>query len=156
MSTALPHKPATPGKALGLPKQQRLAHKPLIDLLFKEGQAVSSFPLKFLWLSAAQLKAYEEGRNSSQPLPLPAPPLPAVLFVVPKRGFKKATDRNRHKRQLREAYRHSKHIFIDTIAAGQPYIAVLAIIYTRPAALPYARLQQKVIDLLHKTISANK
>lgn len=33
-----------------------------------------------------------------------------VAFSVPKRKFKKAVDRNRIKRQLRETYRLNKHI----------------------------------------------
>ena len=42
-----------------------------------------------------------------------------VLISVPKKRFKHAVDRNRVKRQVREAYRHHKQLIVDTLPADQ-------------------------------------
>ena len=42
-----------------------------------------------------------------------------VLVSVSKRHFKHAVDRNRIKRQIREAYRHQKQVLCDAVPSGQ-------------------------------------
>ena len=42
-----------------------------------------------------------------------------VLIATSKRKFHHAVDRNRVKRQLREAYRHNKHLLTDRLPADK-------------------------------------
>ncbi len=93
-----------------LSKQERLSSVKDIETLFKTGKANSLFvfPLKVVFT----LKKIE---NNQKPV------LPARLLIsVSKRNFKKAVDRNRIKRQIREGYRLQKSEFnlshIDTFA----------------------------------------
>lgn len=77
-------------------KKDRLKSTKQIDLLFAEGKSMSTFPLKLFYNETAfkddvMIKA---------------------AVSVSKRNFKKAVDRNRIKRLLREAYRLRKpHYF---------------------------------------------
>ncbi len=73
-------------------KQEKLKHKKLIEKLFKEGKSVTIFPLKLFYLQCEHsgTKLIQAG------------------FSVSKKKFKHAVDRNRIKRQLREAYRLNK------------------------------------------------
>jgi len=61
--------------------------------LFTEGNTVSAFPLRLVYL--------EKGETNK------------VGVSVSKRNVKNAVDRNRIKRLLREAYRHNKKMLID-------------------------------------------
>jgi ribonuclease P protein component len=64
-------------------KQHMLVDKRSIDLLFKKGKSVKSFPLVMYRMQSDKNK---------------------VLFSVPKRNIKSAVNRNRIKRQLRAIY----------------------------------------------------
>lgn len=94
-----------------LTKKERLSSKKLIDELFqrtplKEGesrQANPSFtvyPLRLVWMQLDRT----EGE----------PPV-SILISVPKKRFHHAVDRNRLKRQVREAYRLQKHILWNAL-----------------------------------------
>lgn len=81
------------------PKQEKLKSKKLIERLFMEGKSVSQFPLKLVYL------------KTTLPEEVPA----QVAIAVPKKKFKKAVDRNRAKRLVRECYRANKSIIFNNI-----------------------------------------
>jgi len=80
-------------------KTERLKSKILIDTLFNEGKSVTVFPLRLIYLETS----FDE-------------PIVAKCGVsVGKRNFKKAVDRNRVKRLVREAYRLNKNAYFNNI-----------------------------------------
>ena len=81
-------------KVQDLPKKHRLKGKKLISELFRSGQQIFVFPFKLIYL----------------PLDFSTSDPQGFLFgtSVPKKKFKKAVDRNRIKRLIREAYRLNK------------------------------------------------
>jgi ribonuclease P protein component len=84
-----------------LGKEDRLKSRKSIDLLFKKGKSFSHFPFKVFWMQAA-------GDHVLQ-----------AAFSVSSRNFKKATDRNRIKRLMREAYRLQKNTLSEALKTGQ-------------------------------------
>jgi ribonuclease P protein component len=74
-------------------KDERLTRRLLIEALYEKGESVKT--------PALVLVHRETEFESAFPV--------QVLFTVSKRNFKKAHDRNRIKRLLREAYRKQKH-----------------------------------------------
>lgn len=76
-------------------KEERLCSKKIIDILFTEGISFLVFPLKIQII------------ETKLPVSLPA----QVAFIVSKKIFKKAIDRNMLKRRMREAYRLNKNDF---------------------------------------------
>ena len=81
------------------PKKEKLKSKTTIDLLFSEGNSVSKFPLRLVYVENKEENAE----------------LMKMGVSVSKKYFKKAVDRNYFKRVLRETYRLNKHILIDNI-----------------------------------------
>lgn len=80
-------------------KKEKLKSKKLIEQLFAEGTSVSKYPLKLIFLQTD----FDDGI------------LIKAGFVVPKKKFKKATDRNRIKRLMKEAYRLNKGHFFNNL-----------------------------------------
>lgn len=79
-------------------KSEKLKSKKSIELLFTEGDSVSSFPLRFIYIN-----------NSSDS---------RIGVSVPKKKVPKAVDRNRIKRLMRESYRLNKSVFEEFNKTG--------------------------------------
>ena len=84
------------------PKAEKLKQKKEIDLLFQKGKWTTCENLRIITLNFDQ-KPHERFAYSTQ----------KVGVSVSKRYFKKAVDRNRVKRLLREAYRLNKEAFVS-------------------------------------------
>jgi len=116
-------------------KEERLCSKKLIDLVFKEGRSFHSFPFKALW--------------KTTPLPMPVPV--QVAFMIPKRNVKRAVDRNRVRRQMREIYRHHRHLLTETCTLTNNQV-VLVVVYNGKNHLSFAEMESKIILILHRLV----
>lgn len=117
-----------PKKKLG--RASKLKSKVLVDALFAKGKAISSYPIRLIYLPSEE-----------------AVLTPKVLFSVSKRNFKKAVDRNRIKRQLHELYRlHQAPFFVN----NDKRVAFLAFIYTGKEKLAYSVVEKKLILALER------
>ena len=85
-------------------KQERLSSIKDIETLFKKSKSLFLFPLKVVFTLK---KIEDKTEQNEQKSVLPA----RLLISVSKRNFKKAVDRNRIKRQIREGYRLQKSEF---------------------------------------------
>jgi ribonuclease P protein component len=121
--------------ALTLGKEERITSRKLIDMLFNGGQShsMAAFPLRLVFL--------EKEREGACP--------PAQMLVsVPKRCFKRAVKRNRVKRQVREAFRHHKHLIGDVLPADRQL--ALAFIWLDDRFYDSAEVEQRVVSLLER------
>lgn len=100
-------------------KAQRLKSEKIIRELFEKGSSFYSYPIKLFYLP-----------KEEQPT--------QVLFTVPKKRFKKAVDRNKIRRRLREAYRLSQHQLPENPAY---YLAFV-----------YIADKQETFDLIHSKL----
>jgi ribonuclease P protein component len=112
------------------PKKEKLKSKTTIDLLFSEGNSVSKFPLRLV---------YVENKESNAELM-------KMGVSVSKKYFKKAVDRNYFKRVLRETYRLNKHLLIDNLE--KPYAFMF--FYQTKERLSYQEIEEKTIQLFQK------
>lgn len=108
------------------PKKEKLKSAKTIEKLFLEGKTHSKFPIKIFFLP-------QENTEISQ-----------AAFAVPKRNFKSAVDRNRVKRQLREAYRLNKQM-LDEINGRKFVMLFLYLGKTKPQ---YAEVEKAMVKLL--------
>ncbi|WP_348718242.1 ribonuclease P protein component [Tenacibaculum sp. 190130A14a] len=111
-----------------LGKDERLKSRKLIGKLYEEGISIKVFPLRMVYIQAEHTSKY-----------------PAQVGVsVPKRNFKKAVDRNRIKRLLREAYRKEKLTVYNNI--DKPYVFMIS--YLAKEEWEYANIEHKMKKLL--------
>ncbi|WP_412987410.1 ribonuclease P protein component [Pontimicrobium sp. IMCC45349] len=111
-------------------KKEKLKSKKLIDQLFTEGQSVSAYPLRLVFLEA----------------PLDDNVKAKTGVSVSKRYFKKAVDRNRVKRLLREAYRLNKNSYFNNITTQY----ALMILYIGKEKPTYSFVESKMNTLFDK------
>ncbi len=114
-------------------RKYKLKSRKTIDLLFKEGEQLRSFPF-MVYLKAVEL---------TEDVPF------QVVISAPKRQFKKAHDRNRVKRLMTECFRKKKLIFEEQLQKEQKQFA-LFVIYTQKDIPVYADLLQSTEKLMHK------
>lgn len=112
---------------------ERLKSRKEFDRLFgRQGQAMSSYPLRMVFI---------ETEVQRSPFPFQA------AFVVPKRRYKRAVDRNVIKRRIREAYRLHKHELSNCLGETDRQFGLL-FIYTGKEAMPFKYLEKKMKKLL--------
>ncbi|GMQ27207.1 ribonuclease P protein component [Algoriphagus sp. oki45] len=112
---------------LRLPKSERLHADKLIKELFNEGSSFFLYPFKVVFLN----KEKKEGEVNQ------------ILISVSKKKLKKAVDRNRVKRKIREAYRLNKHKL-------SPVGMMLGFIFVGSPEINYSELESKMIASLEK------
>lgn len=75
-----------------------------------------------------------------------------VMFVVPKRFYKHAVDRNRYKRLLCEAYRLQQNSLIDVLKKNNLRIDMAIIVINNDFNLSYANIFPKMTKVINKII----
>ena len=105
-----------------------------MDRLFQgDNHSVSAYPLRAVFLPVDLTE--QEGVS--------------VLMSVPKKRFHDAVDRNRVKRQLREAYRTHKHALAEQMAARKQGL-LIAFIYVSAQIESTAYIEKRMTRLLEK------
>ncbi|MGN6646439.1 MAG: ribonuclease P protein component [Cytophaga sp.] len=123
-------------KLFSFPKKEKLTSKIIIDRLFKEGESRFKYPFRILFLT---------GEAHSQNFP-------QVVISVSKRNFKRAVDRNRIKRLIREAYRLQK---TELISLFPEKPSSLAILYTAKEEIQLEELKKKLYLIIKLTQKDN-
>ena len=103
---------------------EKLKSRSLIEALFNKGYSVRAYPIKIQFLFH---------KNDDKPHC-------QMGVTVPKKNFKHAVDRNKIKRQLREAFRLQKGEFYQELEKKEKKIGLM-IIYLGREKVPFEELQ---------------
>lgn len=115
-------------------KSERLCSRILIDSLFQgTSHSVSAYPIRAVF----------------RPVEADVQQGVSVLISVPKKRFHDAVDRNRVKRQIREAYRKNKHPLVAQAAASGKGL-LIAFVYVSDKIEATAHIEKRMVRLLDK------
>lgn len=115
------------------PKSCRLRQRGMISRLFREGKVFYMHPFKVLWCSV-------EPQFTTHP---------QVLLSVSRKNFKRAVDRNRIRRLMKEAYRKNQHWLFQNDPDQQKPV-ILAIVYTGNAIPEFHEVMDKIMAILKR------
>ena len=116
-----------------LSKEERICSKKLINELFTgNGRSMTAFPLRAVFMKRTIVDDQ---------------PSAAMLVSVPKRYFKHAVDRNRVKRQVREAFRRNKSIITQNLTDDHEAVA-MAFVWLTDEKFPSSEVENRMVRLL--------
>lgn len=109
---------------------EKLKSRKLIDEVFKKGKSFSDFPFRTIYFFP------EENKSQLQ-----------AGFAVSSKVFKRAVDRNRIKRLMREAYRLQKNSLRKLLEEKQTNLVVF-IVFTGKELPEFTKTKDKIRSLL--------
>ena len=114
------------------PKREHIVSTRLIEQLFGSGStSMAAYPLRAVFRMV---------ERSQTDVPV------QVLISVPKKRFKHAVDRNRVKRQVREAYRHNKQPLVDAVPTDKSLL--LCFVWVGDCLAPSSIVSNRIEKLL--------
>ena len=116
-------------------KEERLYGHSALDHVYKNGKHLHNQLIKLIFVEVSQ-----------------ANPPCRVVFSVPKRNFKKATDRNLVKRRMREIYRNYKHLLYEELNEKQKSIH-LYMIYNTKQIPSFDELKESMVKALQTLVN---
>lgn len=110
-----------------------------MEALFGKGSSFSAYPVKLIYIET--------------PVEIPFPA--QAMFVAPKRSFKKAHDRNKLKRRMREIYRLNKNSMYENFRLKDKKL-LMAFIYTSRKQEAYAVMETAMLKLINNVMKAGQ
>lgn len=139
--------PAPEDRSYRFGKGERLRHRTLVAGLFAGGRGEFAFPLRAVWRLSDRREIEDSFRNG-----IPGGvDLLQMMVTVPKKKLKRAVDRVRMRRLIRESYRLNRHSLKDAVGAleGEKYLEV-AFIYCHNELCGFEKVERKMIKLLDR------
>ena len=117
-------------------KEERLKSSKVVKQLFSQANGFLVHPFKVNWVIGEEKEKY------------PA----KILIGVSRKNFRKAVERNRLKRLIREAYRKNKYLLYQYLE-DRHSSCNFSVIYIGKAEEDYSVIEKKIIILLQRLIS---
>jgi ribonuclease P protein component len=116
-------------------KDYKLCSRRVIDELFEKGEIIKQYPLRLLY--------------TKNPTHFSEDTAFQIVISVPKKKIRKAHDRNKVKRMIREQVRLNKHHIEQLLNKNKEKLA-LFLIYSETTILDYSILEKKTKKLFQQ------
>ena len=128
--------------SFNLPATQRVKSQRLSEMLFDgKSRSMAAFPLRVIYRLV----------DKEDPAGIVSEPLVKILVSVPKRHLHHAVDRNRVKRQVREAFRKNKDILYTRLSEKEePRLLTIAFVWLDPRLHTSEEIERKVKNLIKR------
>lgn len=120
-------------KLYTLGKTERIKSRSVFDLLFEQGKNIRLGLINTTFLT----------HDFQEETPVQA------AFIVPKKKFRKAIERNKIRRRMKEAYRKNKAILYDHAESNHTGYYI-AFIYNGQQIANYEEIEEKIIVILRR------
>lgn len=129
------------------PKSERLRHKSLVDALFREGKSLFEYPVRLVYRPLTG-----EGLEEAFRIGVPEGIAPLQMMVtVPKKKRRRAVDRVRMRRRIREGWRLQRRALREAVEANpQMRTLSVALIYAADTDVDSERIHAKIGRLIEK------
>lgn len=114
-------------------RNERLRERKIIEALFEKGKSIRQGPVMLIWHTLD----FENFR------------MPGVLISASRKKLRRAVDRNRMKRRMREAYRKNNEGLKEYLKQKQT-TCVFAFIYNSAELAIYTTVEEKIIQLMQR------
>ncbi len=123
-------------------RAERLKSRKLIGAVFAGRQSVTAWPVRLVWLA----RPVEDANAGPAPV--------QVAFAVPRKHLRRAVDRNKVKRRLREAWRLHKHeLYRAMERRGCSPLAVI-VLYSAREVLPWHQIEPAMVKAMKRLVGA--
>jgi ribonuclease P protein component len=122
-------------KPFSFKKNERITSKILLRNLIDKGTSLFLYPIKCY----ALLSPVNDGKFDNQ-----------IAIAVPKRIFKRAVDRNRVKRIIRETYRLNNKMILCPLSTDETKRVALLFVFIGKEMPDYRLIEKVMVDLLKK------
>ena len=119
------------------PKKYRISSKLVFEELIALNQSIFAYPFKCYYLFSP-LQDEKEVND--------------MAVAVPKRNFKKAVDRNRIKRMVREAYRIHHHQILDFETIAKKNRISFLFVYIATKTEKFALIEKKMQEIMQNVL----
>lgn len=126
-----------------LGKEEKLRHKTLVDGVFSKGKTLYEYPLR---LSYRILDGEKLAGSFRREVPAGIGRM-QMMITVPKKKMKRAVDRVRMRRLIREAYRLNRHVVSHALPSDAATLS-LAFVYLNSEKADYQAIERKMKRLL--------
>lgn len=140
-------------------KAERITSRKVIDQLFKKGSTDGKqsaartfylFPFRLLYMSQPEPTVLPTDQAQPEQIQPSTAIAPAILITVSKRNFKRAVDRNKIRRRIREAYRLNKSLLFGTPAKPKSPPTYITFIYTVKTEISFEEIEKGMKIALSK------
>jgi ribonuclease P protein component len=118
-------------------KKERIANFKQIEQLFVLGSSFNNYPLKVIYRFSDTFSGEKV----------------QILIAVPRKRFKRAVDRNKLRRLIREAYRLHKYILLNQMAEVDKTIHIGFVYNGDSTDTSFTEIEMKMIKILEKLVS---
>lgn len=129
------------------PKEARLHHLSLVNRLFKDGKSFYEFPLRIVWNTLSEEELTSNFRNK-----IPDG-IGKVQFMVtvPKKKRKRAVDRVKMRRRIKESYRLNRHLLLEEVENSKDIRTLsIGVVYIHNENLPYSVIENKMNIVINR------